>query len=130
MLLRFVGSPRLYTWLLVTGVVVAVTPFPLTMLTRSKAAYHEAQVQHAEQQIEWLRSAVQGAISAADSAAIQAEMARVTEDAAVAQRRLDRQVRRLGTMWRVNGGGPLLLAVGLLIAFLGYRLRRFELYGE
>ena len=130
MLLRFVGSPRLYTWLLVIGVVVAATPFPLTMLTRSKAAYHEAQVRHAEQQIEWLRSAVQGAISAADSAAIEVEVGRVTEDAAVAQRRRDRQVRRLGTMWRVNGGGSLLLVVGLLIAFLGYRLRRFELYGE
>jgi hypothetical protein len=130
MLLRFVGSPRLYTWLLVIGAVVAITPLPMGLLTRSKATYHAAQVRQAEQRIDWLRSAMRDAVTSADSGALEMELTLVTESAAVAQRRLDRQVRRLGTMWRPNGSGPLLVVVGGLIAYLGYRLRRFELYGE
>lgn len=130
MLLRVVGSPRLYTWLLVIGAVVAVTPLPIGMLTGSKASYHEAQVRQAEQRMEQLRSALQDASTSADSGALEMELTLVTESAAVAQRRLDRQTRRLETMWRLNGSGPLLIMVGLLIAYLGFRLRRFELYGE
>ena len=130
MLQRFVGSPRLYTWLIVIGVVVALMPLPITFLTRSKAAYHEAQIQRAGQQVGWLRSAARTALTAADSAGIEAQIARVEGIAAVAQRRLDRQRRRLDTMWQPAGGGPLLVVVGALISVLGYRLRRFELYGE
>lgn len=130
MLLRFVGSPRLYRWLLVMGTLVAVTPLPISLLTRSKATYHEAQVRQAEQRIERLRSAIRDAVTSADSGALEIEVALVTESAAVAQRRLDRQVRRLATMWRPTGGGPVLIVVGALIAYLGFRLRRFELFGE
>jgi len=127
---RFVGSPRLYTWLLVLGVVVALMPLPITLFTRSKAAYHEAQIERTGQQVGWLRAAEETALTAADSAAIEAQIARVEEIAAVARRRLDRQRHRLDTMWRPTGGGPLLVVVGVLISVLGYRLRRFELYGE
>jgi hypothetical protein len=127
---HFAGSPRLYSWLIVTGVVVAVTPLPIALLTRSQAGYHEAQVAQAAAQVAWLRAAVTTAITPADSAAIETEVTRVEKIEAVAQRRLDRQRRRLATMWRPNGGGPLLVTVGALITYLGYRLRRFELYGE
>ena len=130
MLLRFVGSPRLYTWLLVIGAIVAITPFAIGMLTRSKATYHRAQVRQDELRIEQLRSALQDAVTSADSGALEMEIALVTESVAVAQRRLDRQMRRLETMWRVNGSGPLLIMVGLLISYLGFRLRRFELFGD
>lgn len=130
MLLRFVGSPRLYTWLLVIGALLAVTPLPIALLTRSKAAYHEAQVRQAERRIEWLRSALRDAVASADSGALEMELALVTEGAVAARRRLERQRRRLDTMWRPSGGGPLLVVIGALIAFLGYRLRRFELFGE
>jgi len=130
MLQRFVGSPRVYTWLIVIGVVLALMPLPITLLTRSKAAYHEAQIEQTAQQVGWLRAAAATAVTAADSAAIEAQIARVEENAAVARRRLDRQRRRLDTMWRPTGGGPLLVVVGALISVFGYRLRRFELYGE
>jgi len=127
---RFAGSPRLYSWLIVTGLVVAVMPVPITLLTRSKAGYHEAQVAQAVAQVGWLRAAVTTAITPADSAAIETEVTRVEKIEAAAQRRLDRQRRRLARMWRPNGGGPLLVAAGALITYLGHRLRRFELYGE
>lgn len=132
MLERIGGSPRLYRWLLVLGIVTMASPVPLTISSHGTlASYREwaLTVSHTVDSLTVLRN---DAETAGDPNLPQyaTELADRTAALDRAMRSLDRAQRRAEQLWQLNGLAPLLLATGAGLLLLGLRLRRFEQFGE
>jgi hypothetical protein len=129
---RVGGTPRLYRWLLIIGTVALLAPAMLTYSAASTVAARRERVDGLQQQVDSLDTRRADAEADDDPrlAEYERDLARSTGALERAQQQLTRAQRAQDSLWRLDGRGPVLLFAAILLLLLGYRLRRFEQFGE
>ncbi len=121
--------PRLHRWLVLIGLFMMASPVLLTFVSRSSLRSNRAWAAGLERRVDSLVEVGQGGTSP-DSAVITMELSAAERGLERARYHLTRAESRLETLWRLNGQGPLLLVAGAILVFLGYRVFRFEQFGD
>jgi hypothetical protein len=121
--------PRLHRWLVLIGLFMMASPFLLTLVSRGSLRSNRTWAASLELRVDSLIAVGKGGTSP-DSAVITMELASAERGLQSARYHLTRAERRLETLWRWTGQGPLLLAIGSILIFLGYRVFRFEQFGD
>lgn len=121
--------PRLHRWLVLIGIVMIASPFLLTAISRSSLRSNGDWADGLERRVDSLTEANRAGASP-DSAVIIMQLAAAERGLERAQYHVARAERRLEALWRWNGQGPLLLVAGSILIFLGYRVFRFEQFGD
>lgn len=121
---------RLARWVVVLGIIVAFSAFAYPLVVRGSVDSQQEIVDALSGRLEFLERIVDDAVTPADSVAIAGEIASTRAALDRTQRRLERRQQEYADIWRWNGRGPMLIAVGLVFLGIGIRLNRFVQYGE
>lgn len=121
--------PRLHRWLVLIGLLMIVSPFLLTVLSKNSLRSNRDWAARLEQRVDSLRDAAQGGTSP-DSAVITMQLSAAERGIERARYHVAQAEGRLEQLWRWNGQGPLLLVAGSILVFLGYRIFRFQQFGD
>lgn len=121
---------RLARWLIVLGLLVALSAFAYPFLVRNAVDAQREIAADLHERLRLLESIRDDMRTAKDSTTIDVEIASTQAALARVEQRMQRRQNELGSLWRLNGRGPMLLAAGLLFIGIGVRLHRFVQYGE
>ncbi len=121
--------PRLHRWLVLIGLVMIASPFVLTIVSNSSLRSNGDWATGLQQRVDSLRELSDGGTSP-DSAVISMQLSAAERGLERARYQVARAEGRLERMWRWNGQGPLLLVAGALLVLMGYRIFRFQQFGD
>lgn len=121
--------PRLHRWLVLIGLVMIASPFLLTVVSRSSLRSNTEWAVGLQRRVDSLIEADQGGTSP-DSAVIAMQLVAAQRGLERAQYHVTRAESRLERLWHWSGQGPLLLVAGSILVLLGYRIFRFQQFGD
>lgn len=121
--------PRLHRWLVLIGLIMIASPLLLTVVSKGSLQSNGDRAAGLERRVDSLREVGQDGTSP-DSAVITMQLGVAERGLERARHQVARAEDRLARLWRWNGQGPLLLVAGAILLFLGYRVFRFQQFGD